>query len=235
MSEMVLHQWEISPFCGKIRKILILKGLDWRAENYNGLRARKAASLSSVGKLPVLEDGEVVIQDSSKIAAYLEEEHPNPSLHPSDPTERARAHFLEDWADESLYWFEVYFRFAYPEAFEKAAGYLCEGRPAFEKGLFKMITAPIYKKKLAAQGVGRMSKEDVETTFRTHLDHLETLLHNRDWLAGETLSIADIAVSAQLDEMLRTSHFQNEILARKNINAWLVRNGEQTGRLNPKQ
>ena len=38
----VLHQWAISPFCGKVRRILEHKGLPFEVVDYNGLRARKA-------------------------------------------------------------------------------------------------------------------------------------------------------------------------------------------------
>src|SRR5262245_13801112 len=105
MPAIVLHQWSISPFCGKVRRILEHKGLAYEVIDYNGFKARKASTLSSVGKLPVLDyDGER-IQDSSDIAAFLEAKHPDKPIFPTDPELRARAHFWEDWADESLYWF----------------------------------------------------------------------------------------------------------------------------------
>ena len=80
MTEIILHQWEISPFCNKVRKILSAKGLQWREVNYNGLRARKAASLSPTGKLPVMQHGETTVQDSSKIADFLEKTYPEHPL-----------------------------------------------------------------------------------------------------------------------------------------------------------
>jgi len=128
MAAIVLHQWSISPFCGKVRRILEHKGLAYEIVNYNGFRARKASGLSSAGKLPVLDyDGER-IQDSSDIAAFLEARHPEQPIFPADPELRARAHFWEDWADESLFWFEAHQRFMYREARLEAAKALTEGR-----------------------------------------------------------------------------------------------------------
>ncbi len=49
--EVLLHQWEMSPFCNKVRRILEYKGIAYRVENYNGLLARKAARLSAAGTL----------------------------------------------------------------------------------------------------------------------------------------------------------------------------------------
>src|SRR5512139_1815666 len=55
MPDIVLHEWAISPFCGKVRKVLAFKGLPYRIEDYGGFRALKARGLSRSGKLPVLD------------------------------------------------------------------------------------------------------------------------------------------------------------------------------------
>jgi glutathione S-transferase len=223
MPAIVLHQWVISPFCGKVRRILEHKGLAYEVVNYNGLKARKASGLSGVGKLPVLDyDGER-IQDSSDIAAFLEGKHPEQPIFPADPELRARAHIWEDWADESLYWFEVYQRFMYPEAREKAAALLAEGRPALERVLVARVIKRMYAKKLAAQGLGRMTPERVEQKLLGHVDTLETLLGRRKWLVGDGRTIADIAVASQLAEIVRSSHLAPEIAKRAKLTEWLAR------------
>src|SRR5512140_3249241 len=103
----VLHQWEISPFCNKIRRALRYKGLAFDTVEYNGLRARDAAKLSAPGTLPVLElDGERIV-DSPAIAARLDEKFPEPPLYPKEPEALATARFWEDWAGQSLYFVEV--------------------------------------------------------------------------------------------------------------------------------
>jgi glutathione S-transferase len=223
MPAIVLHQWLISPFCGKVRRILEHKGLAYEVVNYNGLKARKASGLSSTGKLPVLEyDGER-IQDSSEIAAFLESRHPERPIFPSDPEQRARAHFWEDWADESLFWFEVHQRFMYPEARAQAAALLAEGRPGFERVLIAGAVKRIYAKRLVAQGLGRMTPERVEQKLLGHVDRLETLLGQRTWLVGDTRTIADIAVASQLAEIVRSSHLAPEIGKRAKVSEWLAR------------
>lgn len=110
MAEVVLHQWQISPFCGKVRKILRLKGIPYRVENYNGLRATMVGKLTSAAKLPVLDLDGKRIPDSTAIAAYLNERQPEPALYPSDRCDAAMARIIEDWADESLYYYEMFFR-----------------------------------------------------------------------------------------------------------------------------
>lgn len=222
MPAIVLHQWEISPFCGKVRRILEHKGLAYDVVNYNGIRARKASGLSGAGKLPVIDyDGERV-QDSSDIAAFLEAKHPDKPLYPREPVARAQAEIWEDWADESLYWFEVYFRTSYPDALRRASALLCKGRPGFERTLVAGAMKRMYKTKLAAQGIGKLPRDRVEAKFIAHLDTIETVLAAQRWLAGTARSIADIAVQSQLAEIARTSHLAPEIDRRPHVRTWLA-------------
>ena len=223
MPAIVLHQWAISPFCGKVRRILEHKGLAFTTVEYNGLRARKAKGLSDAGKLPVIDYDGQRVQDSSDIAAFLEAKHPEPSLFPSDPQLRSRVHFWEDWADESLYWFEIYLRFMYTEARARAVALLAEGRPAFERVLLGRVIKGMYGKKVAAQGLGRMPAKRVEEKFLAHVDALDTLLAKQPWLVGEARTIADIAVQSQLAEIARTSHLAGDIAKRAAVTAWLAR------------
>lgn len=223
MPAIVLHQWEISPFCGKVRRVLEHKGLAYEVINYNGIKARKATGLSGVGKLPVLDyDGERV-QDSSDIAVFLEKKHPEKPLFPTDPELRAQTQLWEDWADESLHWFEIHQRFMYAEARAQAMAVLTAGRPGFERALFSHAAKRIHVKKLEAQGLGRMPLERVEQKLLEHVDMLETLLTRRRWLVGDDRTIADIAVASQLAEIMRSSHLAPQIGKRAKLAEWLAR------------
>jgi glutathione S-transferase len=223
MAKIILHQWEISPFCGKVRKILALKKLRYETVDYAGVRALLVKKLSFVGKLPVLEYDGVRIQDSTDIARFLEQRHPEPALYPADPVERAEALLFEDWADESFYWYEVFLRSEFPDVFEKTLELFCKERPRWEWGTFGFFLHRIVRKQMREQGLGRQSRETVISNYFELLASLDAILLQREWLAGPALSIADIAVSAQLDEMVRTSHLAPRILEHKGIAAWLAR------------
>ena len=74
------------------------------------------------------------------------------------------------------------------------------------------------------QGLGRMNKEDVEEDFLRHLDRIELTLSTTGFLVGETKTIADIAVSTQLSEIVRTSStMRPHVLSRPTIATWLNR------------
>ena len=223
MTSVVLHQWEESPFCAKVRKVLSHKGIAFTVANYNGLLSLKAKRLSPAGKLPVLDfDGERV-QDSSDIVAFLEQRVPQPRVFPSEPAQRALASLLEDWADESLSWFGAALRVMDASAWDKAMNILCAGRPSWERALVSLVAKRMYRRKLQAQGLGILPASAIHDRFLVHLSCLDALLADGPWLVGNAKSIADIAVAAQLDEIARTSCIASGILERRRIAEWLSR------------
>ncbi len=221
--KIVLHQWEMSPFCNKVRRVLKAKGLAFDVVNYNGLLAPRAAKLSRVGTLPVMDHGDERVPDSAAIVRFLEAKHPAPALIPADAEARASAHVWEDWAAQSLYFFEIYFRMLVPAARERALDLITKGRPGYEKPIVRAVLKRRYPAKLKAQGLGRLPPEEVERQWFAHVDALDAILANRRWLAGDALSIGDISVAAQIDEVLRTSDLAPKIRERKLVMAWLER------------
>ena len=121
MGKIVLHQWEMSPFCNKVRRCLKHKGLEYSVVDYNGVLALNAAKLSKVGKLPVVDFDGHRVQDSSAIARYLDEKYPDKLLYPREPRALAEARMWEDWAGQSLYFYEIYFRMLDPVSLETLA------------------------------------------------------------------------------------------------------------------
>lgn len=223
MTEVVLHQWEVSPFCAKVRKLLRFKGIAFRVENYHGLRALKAARLSPARQLPVLDWGGERIADSSAIAAFVDQRVPTPPLYPADPRDAALARRHEDWAGASLYHYGVYLRVEYAQPRARTIALLCEGRPAWERALFGPAWTRRMRAKVDALGLTRRDGAAIEAAFLRLVDDLDAGLRGRDWLVGDAPGIADIAVSAQLDEVLRTSTLSDRIRLRPNVDRWLAR------------
>jgi glutathione S-transferase len=84
-----------SPFVRKARIVLEEKGIPYEL-------SAPEPGRHPMGKMPVLQDGDLVVPDSSVICAYLERTHPSPALYPEDPAEFARALFLEEYADTQM-------------------------------------------------------------------------------------------------------------------------------------
>jgi glutathione S-transferase len=223
MPTVVLHQWDMSPYCNKVRRMLRHKGVDYSVVNYNGLMAARASKLSSVGKLPVLDwDGER-IQDSSKIALFLDRKIVAKPLYPLERRALADARMWEDWAGQSLYFYEIYFRMLDAVPRERALDLICEGRPRWERSVLSFVFKRRYPKKLKAQGLATYPKAEVERMFFEKLEDLDALLEGREFLVGAAPCIADYSVVSQLDEIIRTCDFAPRILAYPHLRSWLER------------
>jgi glutathione S-transferase len=197
-----LHQYQASPFCAKIRRVLYYKFLSFDVVNYALLDISKVRKLSPIGKLPVLEHQGVFIADSSKITAYLDELTPDKPLIPADAVQQAQVHIIEDWADESLYFYDVTMR-----CWDNNITLLEDDLLIENPGLFGRLIRPIVGKALrkttATQGIGRKPKKQVLEDVERHFKALEALLENSDWLVGDELTIADISVASMCTVMER--------------------------------
>ena len=92
-----------SPFARKVIVTLEEKGIPYELENLAPIpKTPELLAMNPLGKIPILQDGDDHIPDSSVIIAYLERIHPTPSVYPEDPKEFARALFLEELADTRI-------------------------------------------------------------------------------------------------------------------------------------
>ncbi|WP_049620603.1 glutathione S-transferase family protein [Frateuria defendens] len=93
----------LSPYVRKVLVCLELKGLDYAIDPITPFYGDEAfARLSPLRRVPVLLDGELVLNDSSVICQYLEDKYPQPALYPADIAQRAQARWLEEYADTRL-------------------------------------------------------------------------------------------------------------------------------------
>jgi glutathione S-transferase len=90
----------------KTKVVLEEKNLPYRTENMppGNLWKKPPEMLAKhpLGKVPYIEDRELVIFDSTVIDEYLEERYGPPRLMPSDPTLRMRVRELENFAEEAM-------------------------------------------------------------------------------------------------------------------------------------
>lgn len=228
MSKITLYQYEISPFCDKVRRTLKLKGQSFTTENISLLQTQlgKVKKLSPAAKLPVLEiDGEL-ITDSSNIVAELEERFPLPAVYPTDKKQRALIHFFEDWADESLYFYEVYLRFVRnPKEWGKITSK--EDHPAFA-ALSQHIAPGVMKKQVMAQGLARKPWSEIEADIHKHFQALTDWLIGQDFLCGNELTLADISVAGQISCIIGTPEGKEISSGYQTVLDWLQCVDDQT-------
>jgi glutathione S-transferase len=71
----------LSPYVRKVLVLLEMKGVDYRVDSVVPFFGNEEFErLSPLRQVPVLVDGELVLNDSSVICQYLEERYPQPAL-----------------------------------------------------------------------------------------------------------------------------------------------------------
>lgn len=202
MPQITIYQYEISPFSDKVRRVLKLKGLDYDVDEVLISKAKKWKSVSPTLKFPALRYDNKVIVDSTNIISFLDEQHPSPRLIPQDAKSRALTHILEDWADESLYFYDLAIR-----SKQNNVALLIDDLIRYEKGLTKKIFEYIIPKaanKIAhVQGLGRKDNDTLSQEIRNHFSAINTLLSDSEYLCGPEISIADIAVASMIYVLVR--------------------------------
>jgi len=161
-----------SPFVRKALVVLEEKGLSYELVTMVSVspKSPELLALHPLGKIPILRDGEVVVPDSSVIAAYLEKKHPAPALYPSEPADFAKALFLEEYADTRM--FEV----LGPVLFERVVKRFVFQQPPDEARV----------------------ADQLENQLPPVLDYLESQLPAGQGTLLARFSIADAAVGGQL-------------------------------------
>src|SRR5215203_7539355 len=89
-----------SPYVRKVLVVLDLKGIPYEIDPIIPFMGNDAFSkLSPVRRIPVLIDDAVTLTDSTVICEYLDDRHPTPAVRPPGAVARARARWLEEFAD----------------------------------------------------------------------------------------------------------------------------------------
>ncbi len=170
-----LHHHPLDPPSRRVRLALGEKSLPFETVMEKPWDPRPDyLALSPAGDVPTLliedEEGEILLGDASAICEYLEETEDGPSLLGEDPVFRAEVRRLVHW---------------------------------FEDKMFRESTALIVGEKALKrlQGGGEPDSVLLRTGLHNihgHMDYIGWLAARRNWLAGENLTLADLAAAAQL-------------------------------------
>jgi glutathione S-transferase len=166
---MILYGAPVSPFVRKVLAYAAEKGIALELVPVGiGDPNPDFNAISPFKKMPALKDGDFGISDSTAIITYLEAKHPEPAMLPSDPADRARVIWFDEFADTIL---------------AAAAG------PIF----FNMIVAPTFLKQEGDMAVVENAKTNLLPPV---LDYAESVIPPSGFLVGERLTLADIAVAS---------------------------------------
>jgi glutathione S-transferase len=125
---------------------------------------------SPLGLIPIIEDGDFTLADSTAICQYLDRAYPGVSLYPGDARQFARVVWLEEFVDGGL------------------APHVLRGL------LMQRVFAPKFLGKAPDEALIRISLTQM---IPPRFDYLEQQLRG-DWFVADAFSMADIAVASIL-------------------------------------
>jgi glutathione S-transferase len=168
----LLYHVALCPFSRKVRVVLNEKGLDHQLQVEKVWERRPSfLALNPAGQVPVLvEDEGVVLAESTAICEYLEEIAPAPALLGGTARRRAEVRRLVAWFDLK-----------------------------FDREVTRNLVGEKMMKRFL--GLGEPNSAAIRAghgNLPVHLDYISYLAERRSWLAGDELSLADIAAAAHL-------------------------------------
>jgi len=162
-----VHGVLLSPFVRKVMLTLDHKNVAY--ENIPTMPGSKNAhfrAINPLGKVPVYEDEYVALPDSSVICQYLDGKYRSPGIYPSNPAEKAKALWLEEFADSKLT--------------ELLGG-----------GLFyELLVAP----KMLGRATDQHKVNATIKALPPFLDYLERHCTSKSFLVAGQISIADFSI-----------------------------------------
>ncbi len=168
-----IYQFPLCPFSRKVRLLLAEKGIAYELIRENPWDMRdEFHNLNPAGRTPVLHNPlrQVTLVDSRAICEYFEET-----------------------ADKS------------PMINGTAAGRAEIRRlvALFDENFFHDVTHPLLDERMKKRLVTRQSPDsrvlrEAMRMANEHLYYIDFLIDNRPWLAGSTMSLADLAAAAQI-------------------------------------
>ena len=165
-----LYGASLSPFVRKVRVALDEKNLPYEHIQIDpNRRPDDYFQISPLGRIPAMRDGDLVLADSGVICTYLDARYPEPSLNYQDPALKARVQWFEKFGDYEL-------------------------APVFTFGVFRnRVLMHLLGKTCDEEHVQRCLIEKLPPL----MDYLETQVVEGEFIVGDRLSIADIAIATQ--------------------------------------
>ena len=168
-----VYQFPLCPFSRKVRLLLGEKGIGYELWRENPWERRDGyTQLNHAGRTPTLHDPErnITLCDSRAICEYLEETEDRAPMISGTAPQRAEIRRLVALFDENLY---------------------------------NDVTGPLLYERMTKRIVLRQSPDakvlrEAMKLAHEHLYYIDWLLAHRPWLAGPTMSLADLAAAAQL-------------------------------------
>ncbi len=226
MQEITLYQFELCPYCHKVRAGLELKGLAYKKVEVNPMSKRELPPLpaSAPRKVPVLETNGETIVDSTEILAYLDASFPGKvSFTPENEAARKLSVEIEEWVDTEL-------TFALPtviygtwaEAVKAAQVTARSSNFGFVQNLGVRVGGSLIMHQVSKRLLKKRGKSDAHRWVKDDMAQVETWLGDKDFLTGDHLSLADVAMHGAM-KCVRDFPIFAEMMQSRRLEAWYDR------------
>ena len=175
---------DFSPFVVKTMLLLKLAGLDY-VEDRSGLRR------APKGKLPYIDDGGVIVADSTLIRWHIEKTRGIDLDRGLTPEQRAIAWAAEKMCEDHLYWIAVRGRWLDDANFARGPARFFDSAPALLRPILRNVVRGRVRKALYAQGTGRYTDEEAIRLGLRDGETLATLLGDKPYFFGDAPCGAD--------------------------------------------
>jgi glutathione S-transferase len=226
---MELYHHGSSVCAAKVRFALGEKGLEWKGHYVDILKGDQFdpayMKLNAKAVVPTLVHDSVVIVESTVINEYVEEVFAAPPLKPDAARERADMRLWTKAVDENLHpaCAEI--------TFSSCHRHILRRLPQRDYDAFLNSTPPISvtprwhqrKKEIVTLGFDAPGLAATFQLYDGYLQKMEMALAGRAWLAGDTFSLADIAMTPyvnRLDMMGMSALWTEE---RPRVTDWFAR------------
>ncbi len=132
-------------------------------------------------------------------------------------------HVLEDWADESLYFYEMALRFGQPHNRRRFLPQLLRYEAPWFQRVAPFVLPAVFATTIRAQGIGRKPLAMLVADLERHAGAIDGLVGEGEWLVGNRLTLADVAVFAQMDCIRATDEGGDVIARHPRVAAWMDR------------
>jgi len=226
MQALTLYQFELCPFCHKVKAAADVKGLAYEKVEVNPYSTKELPQLpeGSPRKVPVVQyDGETV-QDSTVILDFLEERFPGaPSLVPKDEALQRKSREIEAWVDDDLAQvLPTVIYGTWGEAVKAAQVTARTSNFGPFQNLMVRAGGSLIMHQIAKRIVKRRGGTDPHAMLAVELDRLEKWLGDDDFVAGSAVSLGDVAVHGALT-CIKDFPAHAEVMQRPRLAAWYGR------------
>ncbi|RLB53366.1 MAG: hypothetical protein DRJ42_12150 [Deltaproteobacteria bacterium] len=226
MATTTLYQFALCPFCNKVRAGLELKGVPFERVEVSPRTKVELPALpeDAPAKVPVLAVGDEVLWDSTTILSSLDEAFPGTRrLLPTDEAARSRAVAMEAWVDEQFITSLPPVLYGTWSEAAKASKVIAEqSQFGAGQGMMVKLGGPFIMHAVAKRILKRNGRTDAHAWVSDNLDHFEKELGDQDFVCGDELTIADVAMYGALNCIKPFPIFES-VQARPRLSAWFER------------